>query len=161
MIIVITKPVHPCIQMNIFRLGHFRVRYCIGIATGHALTHLPAIVGMVHGDLVQFRTARAHGTSNKAFGVSHNVTPVVRSSDGQHSHRSTWNQAASSVMPDCLSRASTFGSRPRKALNSSMGSREPPFSRILWRNALPVSGSKIPFSSNIEKASAANTSAHL
>ena len=70
-------------------------------------------------------------------------------------------KATQAAMPLWRSRASTWGSRPRKARNSSIGSFEPPFSRMCFRKDWPVTGLKIPSSSKREKASAESTSAHL
>src|SRR6185436_814388 len=65
------------------------------------------------------------------------------------------------IMPLCLSRASTFGSRPRKARNESAAGRLPPTARISSRNLLPAAGLSTPCSSNRLYASADSTSAHL
>ncbi len=54
------------------------------------------------------------------------------------------------LIPQWRSRGSTLGSRPRKALNSSMGSRLPPLARISLRKARPVSSLNSPSSSKRE-----------
>src|SRR5690606_4710823 len=69
--------------------------------------------------------------------------------------------AAPVMMPEWRSRGSMLGLRPRNSTNRSMESRAPPCSRNVWRKSLPVAASKIPFSSNLEKASADRTAAHL
>src|SRR5262249_32772208 len=65
------------------------------------------------------------------------------------------------IIPLCLSRASTRGSRPRKARNDSAAGRLPPTARISSRKRAPVFSSRTPFSSKNEYASAERTSAHL
>src|SRR5690606_5849719 len=116
--------------------------------------------GGERGNFVHLGAAGAHGAGGEAFRTCHNVTPEEHPV-ADYDNRGGVYQAASSVMPVGFSSASTCGSLPGKALNASMGSCEPPFSRMFCRKAWPVSGSKMPFSSNREKASAASTSAHL
>src|SRR4030067_2697313 len=65
------------------------------------------------------------------------------------------------VIPAWRNSDSILGSRPRNSIKSSIGSRLPPCSRIACMNSCPVSRSKIPFSSNLEKASDDKISAHL
>src|SRR5690606_25754450 len=141
-------------------LGLGLVGQCIGVTTRPALAGLVAGVGGEDGDFVHLGAAGARGAGDEAFRTCRNVAADEHPA-AEYDNRGGLYQAASSVMPVCFSRASTCGSRPRKALNSSMGSWEPPFSRMFCRKAWPVSGSKMPFSSNREKASAASTSAHL
>ena len=54
------------------------------------------------------------------------------------------------LIPQWRSSGSTLGSRPRKALNSSMGSRLPPLARISLRKDRPVSSLNSPSSSKRE-----------
>src|SRR5690606_3488965 len=140
--------------------GHELVGQCVGVTPRQALAEVVAGDGGGEGDLVHLGAEGAHGAGDEAFRTRDNAT-TAEHPVAEYDNRGGLYQAASSVMPVCFSRASTCGSRPRKALNSSMGSWEPPFSRMFCRKAWPVSGSKMPFSSNREKASAASTSAHL
>src|SRR5690606_25519160 len=94
-----------------------------------------------HLDGVHGAARRAHGAGDEAlFRLAH---------------------AASRLRPRWRSRASMDGSRPRKSTNSTIGSCEPPRARMASRKARPVAGLSTPSSSNLEKASADSTSAHL
>jgi hypothetical protein len=63
---------------------------------------------------------------------------------------------AAFASPACRSSAAVLGSRPRSALNTSIGCRLPPSERIVSRNLRPVAatacGSSSPASSNAENA---------
>ena len=65
------------------------------------------------------------------------------------------------IMPECLSSGSTEGLRPLKLIKSSIKSFEPPLLKIVLTKSFPTSGLRIPSSSNLLKASAERTSAHL
>ena len=72
---------------------------------------------------------------------------------------------AAFASPACRSSAAVLGSRPRNALNTSIGCRLPPSASTVSRKRRPVAatarGSSSPASSNAENASADSTSAHL
>src|SRR5690606_9746954 len=116
----------------------------IGVATGDAFP-VGNLVDLEHADGIHLAAGGADRPGDEAF----------------YRFRRVVHAACSPLRPLWRSSASTEGSRPRKATNSSMGSRLPPRARILSRKALPVSALKMPSSSKREKASADSTSAHL
>src|SRR5205085_11162472 len=67
---------------------------------------------------------------------------------GRHGEKLYENKAAdhAAIIPLCLSSASTFGSRPRKARNDSAAGRLPPTARISSRKRSPATGFSTPFS---------------
>src|SRR5690606_40905119 len=75
------------------------------------------LVHLKHADGIHLAACRANRPGNEAF----------------YRFRLIVHAACSPVRPLWRSRASTDGSRPRKATNNSMGSRLPPRARILSR----------------------------
>lgn len=65
------------------------------------------------------------------------------------------------MIPSRRINASIVGSLPLKRLYRIMGFSVPPRFKILSRNDVAVTGSKMPLALNTENASASRTSAHL
>ena len=86
------------------------VFFCLYIVTLGTMHGLPVVV-LQNVNFVDLATAGAGSATDESF---------------------------QATIPSCLNTASTSGSLPRKAINRSIASSEPPFSRIVARNFSPV-----------------------